>query len=296
MVSYTGERWRKARATALNRDDHTCQKCGSEHFIHAHHVIPARKFDSPEDAHYPENLVALCKWCHPKAEGEPRWPEPGEIESEDGLSHVADLLALRTVSRFATGEAAPEILSKWVFSHPDICASCFEWHTDRMPSNRNPFRSYHRSLYRIVVEDRKLADIDPDTFANKITFCNECKSERILNTPTANQREVAKNHLSTILLEFGFDSSYTATPDLDLLEDVMVHGKAVSDKWHPLTVQWGFSMAFGRSNVSEEVGEIVKQAFKHSSREYNSAGDDEKSPLSGYPDWYRSGLNQLEGE
>lgn len=70
-----GAEWATARRRALDRDD-VCRHCahdGSEYRLEVHHVIPVREFlDSDDasltDAHDLENLVVLCKQCHPKAD------------------------------------------------------------------------------------------------------------------------------------------------------------------------------------------------------------------------------------
>lgn len=65
--------WQYARSKALDRDNHTCQKCGIkeadlEESLHVHHIIPVRAFKMPSKAHDLENLVALCSSCHRKIE------------------------------------------------------------------------------------------------------------------------------------------------------------------------------------------------------------------------------------
>jgi 5-methylcytosine-specific restriction endonuclease McrA/transposase len=70
-----GAEWATARRRALDRDV-VCRHCGhdgSEYRLEVHHVIPVRAFlDSDDarltDAHDLENLVVLCKQCHPKAD------------------------------------------------------------------------------------------------------------------------------------------------------------------------------------------------------------------------------------
>ncbi|QLG30072.1 HNH endonuclease (plasmid) [Halorarum halophilum] len=78
MVDY-GPTWDAARLGELERCDYTCQGCGREHDpetlddengvkIHVHHKVKARLFPRIEDAHYPENLIALCSRCHGRVE------------------------------------------------------------------------------------------------------------------------------------------------------------------------------------------------------------------------------------
>jgi len=59
------------REIALERDDHTCQRCGNEVIddleaaksANAHHIIPVAA-GGPD---VPENLVTLCEGCHSEA-------------------------------------------------------------------------------------------------------------------------------------------------------------------------------------------------------------------------------------
>lgn len=69
-----GWEWNKIREQILERDDYTCQVCGSEQNLHVHHLIPVYEFEEISDAHFSENLIVLCNKCHPKV-------EVGNIES-----------------------------------------------------------------------------------------------------------------------------------------------------------------------------------------------------------------------
>lgn len=73
FTSEYGYSWRVKRREALLRDQYRCQRCGMadsthhEEFgrqIEVHHIEPVRTFDDPDDAHYLDNLVTLCKGCH----------------------------------------------------------------------------------------------------------------------------------------------------------------------------------------------------------------------------------------
>jgi 5-methylcytosine-specific restriction endonuclease McrA len=62
--------WRSVRREVRNRDG-VCRKCGKkskERELDVHHIKPVRKFDSFDDAHNKENLVALCRSCHSEIE------------------------------------------------------------------------------------------------------------------------------------------------------------------------------------------------------------------------------------
>jgi len=70
-----GQGWHRAREERLEHDSHTCQDCGSDSDLEVHHIRPVRQFDNPSDAHYLDNLITLCKDCHPKWEGIPLKPD-----------------------------------------------------------------------------------------------------------------------------------------------------------------------------------------------------------------------------
>lgn len=72
-INKYGKNWRKARRKCLERDNYTCQMCGItkqelSQNPDVHHIRPIRKFDNPEDAHFVENLISLCRKCHKKIE------------------------------------------------------------------------------------------------------------------------------------------------------------------------------------------------------------------------------------
>ena len=55
-----GKDWPIVKAFALNRDNRTCQQCGSHERLEVHHWEPySVSFDNS-----PENLVTLCRDCH----------------------------------------------------------------------------------------------------------------------------------------------------------------------------------------------------------------------------------------
>jgi 5-methylcytosine-specific restriction endonuclease McrA len=74
---HDGRLWQKRREQVMERDNRECQECGmseQKHFeeygcsLDAHHIVPARTFDSDEAAHELDNLMALCKVCHVEVE------------------------------------------------------------------------------------------------------------------------------------------------------------------------------------------------------------------------------------
>lgn len=71
-IAYAGQWW-EVRRLALERADYSCQSCGKTteemgRDPDVHHTTPVREFDEPQDAHYLDNLVCLCRKCHPKVE------------------------------------------------------------------------------------------------------------------------------------------------------------------------------------------------------------------------------------
>ena len=78
--SYYGPNWHKNRLRVLERDGHSCRRCGmgpDEHEksygcgLNVHHIVPHRTFETPTEANRVDNLITLCKECHLKMEGLP---------------------------------------------------------------------------------------------------------------------------------------------------------------------------------------------------------------------------------
>lgn len=90
-----GPGWRRVRERALERDGYTCVVCGasSEELGRnpdVHHIVPVRRFvETPvttkRDAHYLENVVALCIACHRRAEHGTISPERLRMAVEAGV-------------------------------------------------------------------------------------------------------------------------------------------------------------------------------------------------------------------
>lgn len=82
-------RWSRSRNRALERDDYCCQICGRGpeelgQNPDVHHIKPLRSFEDPQDAHYIDNLVALCRACHQRVEpGEMAAPRPTARHSQE---------------------------------------------------------------------------------------------------------------------------------------------------------------------------------------------------------------------
>ena len=56
--------WKKARKQAVKRAKGICQICKRHKLKAIHHRLPIRYFKKPDDAHYSENLLAVCTICH----------------------------------------------------------------------------------------------------------------------------------------------------------------------------------------------------------------------------------------
>ena len=68
---YYGRGWEKQRIRVIERDKHTCQKCGKtedelNRNLDVHHIIPFRIFGlkNYEKANRLSNLISLCNPCH----------------------------------------------------------------------------------------------------------------------------------------------------------------------------------------------------------------------------------------
>ena len=60
----TPEEWQKLAQSIRKRDHFICQYCGKKNSTSVHHISPRRvKIDN-----HPDNLITLCKNCHPKVE------------------------------------------------------------------------------------------------------------------------------------------------------------------------------------------------------------------------------------
>lgn len=82
-----GRSWNSVRQQALERDGFSCQICGKhqdelDRQPDVHHIQPVREFDDYNQAHTVENLISLCRSCHPKVEHKeiaiPELNQPGE--------------------------------------------------------------------------------------------------------------------------------------------------------------------------------------------------------------------------
>ena len=59
--------WRPLQRAVRERDEYTCQRCGTKpdgRDPDVHHIRPVSSFENVNDANTPENLVTLCHPCH----------------------------------------------------------------------------------------------------------------------------------------------------------------------------------------------------------------------------------------
>lgn len=59
-----GKNWTYMRNVRVFIDKRRCVKCGTREQLEVHHFIPIKKFENPDDAHYLNNLITLCRTCH----------------------------------------------------------------------------------------------------------------------------------------------------------------------------------------------------------------------------------------
>ena len=63
-----GSRWNATRALVLERDDYTCQQCGSTESLEVDHIIALSTIENAEArnaaAYSLNNLRTLCKKCN----------------------------------------------------------------------------------------------------------------------------------------------------------------------------------------------------------------------------------------
>lgn len=118
--------YQTARNVALRRD-RVCQSCGDEEDLHAHHIVP-RSEGGPDT---PENLVILCKYCHPKYEGtnvRPKWGGDGVT-----VGDIARKWTAQHLNRIVVHVC--ETFKNQIQRDPSICNSCFRrlenGHADR---------------------------------------------------------------------------------------------------------------------------------------------------------------------
>lgn len=73
------------RQSVFERDNWTCQICGADQFLNAHHITD--RSEMPNGGYIKENGIAVCESCHMKCE---KYHLSGGKEWIDGL-HPDDL-------------------------------------------------------------------------------------------------------------------------------------------------------------------------------------------------------------
>lgn len=79
-----GKGWKALADRIRQRDGMRCRNCGIADNLDVHHIIPFRKFDAPEEANDPDNLISLCPRCHHLAEV--------RVHIQSGLAALAYLI------------------------------------------------------------------------------------------------------------------------------------------------------------------------------------------------------------
>ncbi len=113
------------RSAALARDNRRCQDCGAREDLHVHHIDPVRDFADSKEAHYLENLVTLCKYCHPKWEGRDGGPV---LLSPSAGAHLADVvegLVMDWVDRNWVRLSPESAFTTAVWHNSSACNNCF---------------------------------------------------------------------------------------------------------------------------------------------------------------------------
>jgi hypothetical protein len=83
--SYIARKWRRL---VLERDDHTCQICGSKQRLHVHHLKPFK--DHPERRWDVKNGLSVCVFCHEKIHSRtfPDWLTGREPDANSPIEPV----------------------------------------------------------------------------------------------------------------------------------------------------------------------------------------------------------------
>mgnify|MGYP000545482408 CR=1 FL=1 len=66
-----GSDWEEVRQWVLERENRECWACGESGGLAIHHIEKLVWFETTDEAHRPDNLVALCEDCHSELENKP---------------------------------------------------------------------------------------------------------------------------------------------------------------------------------------------------------------------------------
>ena len=61
---WSSKTWKRVRLKALERDNYSCQHCGSAEDLVVHHIVAFADYNGNPSAHELDNLVTLCRACH----------------------------------------------------------------------------------------------------------------------------------------------------------------------------------------------------------------------------------------
>lgn len=90
---YRGENWIEQRTKARERDNHTCQNCGTDSDLQVHHIIPFKFFDNYIEANRLKYLKTLCRKCHGKEEAKIR-SKAEQLRQKLSITNLPDLLGI----------------------------------------------------------------------------------------------------------------------------------------------------------------------------------------------------------
>jgi DEAD/DEAH box helicase domain-containing protein len=187
-----GKAWDTYKQAIRARDKHRCRHCGIEETdkpFDVHHVIPFRKFDKPEQANHPDNLVTLCARCHRLAEQ--------QVHIQSGLAAVSYLL----------GNIAP------FFLMCDITDLGFHSEHESPLGEGCPVVVIYDNFPGGIGLSKKLYEIN-DTLIKaayeQVSACSCAEGCPACTGPVAENGLGAKQHAKAILAELLADSKQTA--------------------------------------------------------------------------------------
>lgn len=207
-MAYSGEKWRKARQATLARDNRRCQDCGSASELHVHHIKPAAEFEAERDAHYMDNLVVLCKYCHASWEGRNERPKLADPETGTTLNEVVAAFSSDTVFRHAMGGAIPELYFKYIMGDPNRCNRCGK----TLGSTRDwPWPKFEVFIDAIVSNIEFNLEYTGESMAYT-NRCEACTGENMIGNAQRNSRWLSaiSNYLhdSPYFFEYDHVSNY----------------------------------------------------------------------------------------
>ena len=106
-----GGNWVTARKAAMQAAGGNCQRCKKAKAVHVHHKLPVRYFAKPEDANFPQNLMAVCRPCHKLEHKEmsERFPLLDILEGNRKVTRRDN----RGLKRFITWQGQTKTAAEW---------------------------------------------------------------------------------------------------------------------------------------------------------------------------------------